>query len=128
MSDDRGRAESLNIINALRRGTVPASGLARKPRGVSPQASVVMSPTASRRSQIWGMSSTRIQWYWMFWRSEMSAVPRANCSERSASTRTWVGLRARPSVRTRSMKYSSESSCGSSWAVRPPSMPGRRWV
>ena len=33
-------------------------------------------------------------------------------------------VRAPPSTRTRSMKYSSSSSCGSSEAVLPPSMPG----
>ena len=33
-----------------------------------------------------------------------------------------------PSMRTRSMKYSSSSSCGSRVAVRPPSMPGLRCV
>ena len=68
---------------------MPASGLPRMTRGVSPQASVVCSPTASRRRQISGTSSTRIQWYWMFWRSLMSAVPRANSVEMSARTRSW---------------------------------------
>jgi hypothetical protein len=46
-------------------------------RGQSPQASVVDSPTASSCSQMVGTSSIRIQWYWMFCRSVMSAVFRA---------------------------------------------------
>ena len=33
-----------------------------------------------------------------------------------------------PSLRTRSMKYSSSSSSTGRLAVRPPSMPGLRWV
>ena len=107
---------------------MPASGLPRMTRGVSPQASVVWRPTASSRRQISGTSSTRIQWSWMFWRSLMSAVPRANSCAMSAIVRTWASESAPPSSRTRSMKYSSESSVSSSWAVRPPSMPGRRCV
>jgi hypothetical protein len=35
---------------------------------------------------------------------------------------------APPSERTRIMKNSSSSSLGSKVAVRPPSIPGRRWV
>jgi hypothetical protein len=58
----------------------------------------------------------------------MSAVSRPNRVEmlaivRSCSPESWP-----PSIRMRSMKYSSSSSCGSSTAVRPPSMPGLRWV
>ena len=68
---------------------MPASGLPSTTRGVSPQASVVCRPTASRRRQISGTSSTRIQWYWMFCRSLMSAVPRAKSWLRSARTRSW---------------------------------------
>ena len=41
MSDDRGRSESLNIINALRRGTVPASGLARLAVGIEVEEGVI---------------------------------------------------------------------------------------
>src|SRR6185437_1412026 len=37
-------------------------------------------------------------------------------------------LGAPPSMRTRIMKYESSSSSGSSMPVRPPSIPGRRWV
>ena len=42
----------------------------------------------------------------------------------SAIVRSWARSSWPPSMRTRSMKYSSSSSCGSSTAVRPPSMPG----
>ena len=116
------------VGSSISSAAMPASGLPSTTRGVSPQASVVCRPTASSRRQISGTSSTRIQWYWMFCRSLMSAVPRAKSWLRSASTRSWARVRAPPSSRTRSMKYSSESSVSSSWAVRPPSMPGLRWV
>ena len=106
----------------------PATGLPSTIRGQSPHASVVCRPTASSRRQISGMSSTRIQWYWMFCRSVMSAVSRANSREMSAITRSWARLSWPPSTRTRSMKNSSSSSCGSRTAVRPPSMPALRWV
>ena len=46
-------------------------------RGLSPQASIVDMPAFSSFSQIFGTSSIRIQWYWMFCRSVMSAVSRA---------------------------------------------------
>ncbi len=107
---------------------IPATGEPRMTRGVSPHASVVDRPTASSRFQISGTSSILIQWYWMFCRSVMSAVPRANSSEISPITRSCWVVRRPPSMRTRSMKYSSSSSSGSSTAVLPPSMPGRRWV
>ncbi len=107
---------------------MPATGLPRKPRGVSPQAVVVSRPTDSSRRQISGTSSISIQWYWMFCRSLMSALPRANSVEIPPSTRKASGESAWPSVRTRSMKYRSLSSSSLSWAVRPPSMPGLRWV
>ncbi len=55
----------------------PATGEPRNGRGESPQASVVLSPAPSSRFQIAGTSSIRIQWYWMFCRSVMSAVSRA---------------------------------------------------
>ena len=55
----------------------PATGEPRNGRGESPQASRLLSPAASRRSQIAGTSSMRIQWYWMFSRSVTSAVSRA---------------------------------------------------
>ena len=55
----------------------PATGEPRNGRGESPQASGVVMPTASRRSQISGTFSISIQWYWMFSRSVTSAVSRA---------------------------------------------------
>ena len=61
----------------------PASGQPRMTRGVSPQASVVDSPTASRVSQIAGTDSISIQCSWMFCRSVTSAVPRAYLTEMS---------------------------------------------
>ncbi len=97
-------------------------------RGVSPQASVVDRPTASRRFQISGTSSMRIQWYCTFCRSVMSAVPRANSCEISPITRSCAVVSRPPSMRTRSMKYLSSSSSGSRIAVLPPSIPGLRWV
>ena len=42
---------------------MPATGEPRMTRGVSPQASVVCIPAASRRRQISGTSSIAIQWY-----------------------------------------------------------------
>ena len=60
---------------------MPATGEPRITRGVSPQASVVDSPTASSRRQISGTSSIRIQCSWMFCRSVTSAVSRANSVE-----------------------------------------------
>ena len=106
----------------------PATGQPIITRGPSPQALVVDSPTASSRRQISGTSSMRTQCSWMFCRSVMSAVPRANSRETSATVRSWSTDIWPPSMRTRSMKYRSSSSSGSSTAVRPPSMPGRRWV
>ena len=41
MSDDRGQAESVNIINALRRGTVPGSGLSRLAVGIEVEEGVI---------------------------------------------------------------------------------------
>jgi hypothetical protein len=64
----------------------------------------------------------------MFWRSLMSAVSRANSCEIPAMTRSWAPDKAPPSERTRIMKNSASSSSGASVAVRPPSMPGLRWV
>ncbi len=54
----------------------PASGQLSMTRGVSPQASVDDSPTASSRFQISGTSSMRIQWNCTFCRSVMSATSR----------------------------------------------------
>jgi hypothetical protein len=56
---------------------MPATGEPRITLGLSPHASIVVRPTSSSFRQIVGMSSTRIQWYWMFCRSVMSAVSRA---------------------------------------------------
>ena len=92
---------------------MPATGQPRMTRGQSPQASVVYSPTASSRRQIAGTSSIRIQCSWMFCRSVMSAVSRAYAAEMSAMTRSCSLVSAPPSMRTRSMKYSSSSSSGS---------------
>ena len=103
---------------------MPATGEPRMTRGTSPHASVVPRPTASRRRQISGTSSTRIQCSWMFWRSVRSAVSRPNSVEMPPMTRSCSVVSCPPSMRTRSMKYSSSSSCGSSVAVLPPSMPG----
>ena len=97
-------------------------------RGVSPQASVVDRPTDSRVSQIAGTDSISIQCSWTFCRSVTSAVPRAYLTEISEIARSWGTDSCPPSIRTRSMKYLSSSSSGSSTAVLPPSMPGRRWV
>ncbi len=107
---------------------MPATGDPSTTRGTSPQASVVDRPTDSRRRQISGTSSTRIQCSWMFCRSEMSAVSRPNSVEMPAMARSWSLVSAPPSLRTRIMKYSSSSSSGASVAVLPPSMPGRRCV
>ena len=60
---------------------MPATGEPSTTRGTSPHASVVPRPTASRRRQISGTSSTRIQCSWMFWRSVRSAVSRPNSVE-----------------------------------------------
>ncbi len=90
-------------------------------RGQSPHASVVCSPTSSRRRQISGMSSTWIQWYWTFCRSEMSAVSLANSVEIVPSVRSAAVLRAPPSQRTRSMKYESSSMSVFSSPVQVPS-------
>ena len=113
-------------VDAPRRSATPATGLPSiDPRACrrTPRWSTGRPPPARR--QIAGMSSTRIQCSWMFCRSVMSAVSRPN-SLRDArrSSRSWARSSWPPSMRTRSMKYSSSSSCGSSTAVRPPSMPG----
>ena len=107
---------------------MPATGEPRMTRGVSPQASVVINPTASSRSQIAGTSSMRIQWSWMFCRSVMSAVSRAKSLLTPAMVLSCSPDSDPPSERMRSMKYSSSSSLGSRVAVFPPSMPGRRCV
>ncbi len=83
---------------------MPATGEPRKGRGESPHASMVMRPTASRRSQIAGTSSTSIQWYWMLLRSVMSAVFRAYVVDVSPRARSCSTPRTWPSVRTRIMK------------------------
>ena len=80
-------------------------------------------PRAAARSS--GTSSMRIQWYWMFCRSVTSAVSRANVVRDARRARAAARCRAgAPSMRTRSMKYSSSSSSGSRAPVLPPSRPG----
>ena len=70
---------------------MPATGEPRKAAGESPHASRLVSPAASRRSQIAGTSSIRIQWYWMFSRSVMSAVSRAKSMPMLPRARTARG-------------------------------------
>ncbi|MGZ8777978.1 MAG: hypothetical protein ACXWZ5_19225 [Mycobacterium sp.] len=67
------------------------------------------------------MFSTSIQWYWTFCRSEMSAVSRANSVEMPPRVRSAAAVRAPPSLRTRSMKYSSSSMSVFSSPVQVPS-------
>ena len=67
------------------------------------------------------MSSTRIQWYCTFSRSEMSAVSRANSVEIPPSARSDATDNAPPSLRTRSMKNSSSSMSVFSSPVQVPS-------
>ena len=81
-----------------------ATGEPRITRGVSPQASVVRRPSPSSFSQMAGMSSISIQWYWMFCRSVTSAVSRAWSREISPTSRSCSVVSAPPSMRTRSMK------------------------
>ena len=76
------------VPSTISSAAIPATGEPRTTRGVSPQASVVIRPAPSSGAQIAGMSSIRIQWYWMFCRSVMSAVPRAYSVEMCASTRS----------------------------------------
>ena len=97
-------------------------------RGLSPHASVVLSPTASSRSQISGTSSMRIQCSWMFCRSVTSATSRPNSVAMPPMTRSCSAVSWPPSMRTRSMKYGASSSSGSRIAVFPPGMPSARWV
>ncbi len=67
-------ASEPSMISSL---ATPATGEPRNGRGESPHASVLSSPAASRRAQMAGTSSIRIQWNWMFSRSVTSAVSRA---------------------------------------------------
>jgi hypothetical protein len=62
------------VPSMISSSAIPATGEPKITRGVSPQASIVVSPAFSSLAQIVGMSSMRIQWYWMFCRSVMSAV------------------------------------------------------
>ena len=73
--DDVARWPSVGSM--ISSAAMPATGEPRMTRGQSPQASVVDSPTASRRRQISGTSSIRIQCSCTFCRSVMSAVSRA---------------------------------------------------
>ena len=99
----------------------PAKGEPSTTRGQSPHASVVCSPTESSRSQIWGTSSIRIQWYWTFSRSLMSAVSRANSVEISPMVRKPAAVSAPPSQRTRIMKYLASRMSAFSSPVHVPS-------
>ena len=121
-------ARMAGVGSMISSAAMPATGEPRITRGQSPQASVVCSPTASSRRQISGTSSIRIQCSCTFCRSVMSAVSRPKSTEIWPITRSCSLVSAPPSIRIRSMKYSSSSSHGSSVAVLPPSMPGRRWV
>ncbi len=60
-----------------------------------------------------GTSSISIQWYWMFCRSLMSAVPRAYSVPMLPSARSWGAPSRAPSLRTRIMKKRSSSSSSS---------------
>ena len=97
-------------------------------RGVSPQASVVDRPTASSRRQISGTSSIADP-------VVLDVLPVGDVGgvagelvEISPMTRSCSVVSGPPSMRTRSMKYLSSSSSGSSEPVLPPSIPGLRWV
>jgi len=116
------------VASMISPAAIPASGQPRITRGVSPHASVLDSPTDSSAAQMAGTSWICTQCSWMFCRSVTSAVPWAYRRETSAITRSWAPDSWPPSIRIRSMKYWSSSSSGSSTAVLPPSMPGRRWV
>ncbi len=107
---------------------MPATGLAMITRGQSPQASVVSRPTSSRRCQIAGMSSMRIQCSWTFCRSVTSALSRAYVVEMSAITLSCSRVSWPLSMRMRSMKYLSSSSSVSRIEVCWPVTPGLRWV
>ena len=74
-------ARIAGVPSMISSAATPATGEPRMTRGVSPQASCVVRPTASSRRQISGTSSMRIQCSWMFCRSVMSAVPRPNSTE-----------------------------------------------
>ena len=84
-----------SMISSL---AMPATGEPRMTRGTSPQASVVDRPTDSSRRQISGMSSTRIQCSWMFWRSVRSAESRAKSTEIWPMTRSCSVVSAPPSI------------------------------
>ena len=121
-------AFACGVGSMISSAAMPATGLTRKPRGVSPQASVVLSPTAASRVQISGRSSTRSQWNWMFCRSVMSAVSRANSTPIPPSVRTCSVVSCWPSMRTRIMKQSSLRASASSLEVWRASMPCLRCV
>ena len=74
--------------SATASAATPSSGQLSITRGVSPQASVVLSPTASSCSQMVGTSSIRIQCSWMFCRSVMSATSRPYRVAMSPTTRS----------------------------------------
>ena len=65
------------VPSTISSAAMPATGLPRITRGVSPHASAVVSPTPSSRCQMAGTSSMRIQCSCTFCRSVRSAVSRA---------------------------------------------------
>ncbi len=97
-------------------------------RGTSPQAWMEDRPTSSSRAQMSGTSSIRIQWYWTFCRSVMSARSRPYSLAISATARSCSAESCPPGMRSRIMKNESSISASSSAPVRPPLIPGRRWV
>jgi hypothetical protein len=121
LRDERGGVDDLVLGDAGHRGAEDDAGNVAAGLGGG-QANTFQA------GQISGMSSTRIQCSWMFWRSVRSAESRAKSTEIWPMTRSCSVVSAPPSIRTRSMKYLSSSSCGSSVAVLPPSIPGLRWV
>src|SRR5690242_6764 len=69
-------ARSVALASRISSAQIPATGQPRMLRGTSPQAWRLDRPTSSRRSQISGTSSIRIQWNCTFCRSVMSARSR----------------------------------------------------
>jgi hypothetical protein len=79
-------SSSAGVPSSTSSAEMPATGEPSMTRGLSPHASIVVMPAFSSLAQIAGTSSIRIQWYWMFCRSVMSAVSRAYACEISPST------------------------------------------
>ena len=118
---NRSRISSIiGVASRISSAAMPARGHPRITRGVSPQASAVVSPVDSRRSKIAGTSSIRIQCSCTFWRSVTSARSRPYVSLAQAIARSWSEVSRPPSMRIRIMKNSSSSSSGSALPVRSP--------